>query len=112
MTPETATAFIKVAGFGPDFTDAVHAQIQRLIRQNAACIYLDMPLFNPETASLCSAAELQGFFFAGIIPETSSGDMLRLQYVINPDTDQQKPSLVTDFSKELFHYALGSSQHK
>ena len=45
-----------------------------------------------------------GFFFAGILPESSIGDALVLQYLNNVDLDYSKILLVSDIAKELLVY--------
>jgi hypothetical protein len=45
-------------------------------------VYLFLPLAQPGTPALCTAAEAEGFFWSGVGPRyASDGDMLCLQYV-------------------------------
>ncbi|MDD4004429.1 MAG: ATP-binding protein [Elusimicrobiaceae bacterium] len=112
IVPETGLGYITVLHYGPDFQDAVITQQMELLRHRLGCIYLDLPLANPATPELCGAAELLGFFFAGVIPETSSGDMLRLQYLARPDCGYPQMEAVTEFGAELYDYVLGMAPVK
>jgi serine/threonine-protein kinase RsbW len=49
-----------------------------------------------------------GFFFSGVIPEMSQGDMLRLQYLNNVDMDLENIQVASDFGKELLDYVIKS----
>jgi len=59
---------------------------------------------DPATAKFSAAAEMPGFFFAGIIPERNNGDVLRLEYLNNVKTDPGKIVVASDFGKYLFDY--------
>lgn len=78
---------IHIRSYGGDCRERVEAELGEMCRRNMACIHLDMPLDDPATAQRCSAMEELGFFFAGILPEQGDkGDLLRLQYVAEPET--------------------------
>jgi serine/threonine-protein kinase RsbW len=109
MIPETGVGYITVLHYGSDLQDAVNAQLQDLMRQRINNVYLDLPLANAATPGLCGAVEVLGFFFSGIIPETSSGDVLRLQYLTRPDAGIANARPVTDFSRDLLDYVISMS---
>jgi anti-sigma regulatory factor (Ser/Thr protein kinase)/RimJ/RimL family protein N-acetyltransferase len=97
-------AFFKLIKYGADFQDCVRYHLRDMCLQKIDCIFLDLPLSNPATAQSCAAAEILGFFFAGMIPELDNGDFLRLQYLNNVKIDPSKTVVVSDFGKYLFDY--------
>jgi len=97
-------AFFRVIRYGKDFQDCIRYHLREMCYQKMDCLFLDLPLGDPATAKFCAAAELLGFFFAGIIPELDSGDVLRLEYLNNVKTDREKIVVVSDFGRRLFDY--------
>lgn len=103
--PENGVAYLEAISIGSDFDVMVRGMLRELCLMRFDCIYLDLPLADPLTASVCAAAEVLGFFYAGIIPDyLASGDALRLQYLNNLAIDPEKVVVVTEFGKELFTY--------
>jgi len=103
-------AYIRVLGYGADLEAAVHSRLRELCNRRIDCIYLDLPLDNPTVQLSCAAMELLGFFFGGIIPETPSGDVLRLQYLNNVEVDPADSQTASEFSRELFGYVMKARQ--
>jgi len=97
-------AFIRILAYGDDFKDVVYSNLKQLCVNKVDCIYIDLPLSQPETADECRSIEEMGFFFSGIIPEFLDADALRLQYLNNVDLNLENVVLVTDFAKELLEY--------
>lgn len=97
-------AFLRLMQYGQDFQDCIRYHLRDLCLQRLDCIFLDLPLSDPATAPSSAAAEVLGFFFAGIVPELDGGDVLRLQYLNNVKIDPAKVVVVSDFGKELFDY--------
>ncbi len=97
-------AFFKLIQYGKDFQDCIRYHLRDMCLQKVDCIFLDLPLSDPATAQSCAAAEMLGFFFAGMIPELDNGDFLRLQYLNNVKIDPSKTVVVSDFGKYLFDY--------
>jgi anti-sigma regulatory factor (Ser/Thr protein kinase)/RimJ/RimL family protein N-acetyltransferase len=97
-------AFFKLIKYGADFQDCIRYHLRDMCLQKIDCIFLDLPLSDPATAQSCAAAEMLGFFFAGMIPELDNGDFLRLQYLNNVKIDPSKTVVVSDFGKYLFDY--------
>lgn len=96
--------FFKVIQYGKDFQDCIRYHLREMCFQKIDCIFLDLPLGDPATAGFSAAAEVLGFFFAGIIPELYNRDVLRLQYLNNIKIDPTKIIIVSDFGKVLFDY--------
>lgn len=97
-------AEIIVEEFGHDTV----VQLKRLVRyfniSQVAAINLFLRLDDPLICSLTPEIEKLGFFYAGILPESRTGDVLILQYLNNVDFDYDKVHLLTDVAKELLLY--------
>jgi hypothetical protein len=100
------SAFLLVREFGQDLEGLVRFRLRELCCRHIDCIYLDLPLSDPAAAQFSAGLERLGFFFGGIIPEYSDGDVLRLQYLNNLTIDPQQIQLASDFGKELLAYVL------
>ncbi|MHB8084906.1 MAG: GNAT family N-acetyltransferase [Dehalococcoidia bacterium] len=103
---EAGRAFMHVTQYGADLEDLVKFRLRELCLRRVDCIYLDLPLSHPATQRFCANLEMLGFFFGGIIPEFSDGDMLRLQYLNNVDVDPANIQIALDFGKELLNYVV------
>jgi serine/threonine-protein kinase RsbW len=103
---EASRAFMHVVQYGSDLEELVKFRLRELCLQKIDCIYIDLPLSHPATPKFCASLEMLGFFFAGIIPEISDGDALRLQYLNNVDINTEKTEIASDFGKELFAYVM------
>lgn len=97
-------AFFRLMQYGKDFQDCIRYHLREMRLQKIDCIFLDLPLCDPATAQASAAAEMMGFFFAGLIPELDNGDVLRLDYLNNVKIDPAKIVIVSDFGKTLFDY--------
>ncbi|MCX6013153.1 MAG: ATP-binding protein [Chloroflexi bacterium] len=103
---EAGHGYIQVAQFGNDLEELVKFRLKELCLRHIECIYIDLPLSDPYTQTVCASLEMMGFFFGGIMPEmTPSGDLLRLQYLNNADIDMN-PQIYSEFGKELYNYVL------
>jgi len=109
---EPGRAFMRVSKFGKDIVDLIAFRLHELCLQKIDCIYIDLPLSHPMTQQICAPLEMNGFFFAGIIPEMFDGDVLRLQYLNNVDIDFEKVTVVSDFGKELFDYVVKAHERE
>ena len=101
---EASRAFMLVAQYGADLEELAKFRLRELCLRKIDCIYIDLPLSHPATPKFCASLEMLGFFFAGVIPEMSEGDVLRLQYLNNVDVDLENIQIASDFGKELFDY--------
>jgi serine/threonine-protein kinase RsbW len=99
-------AFIRVLEYGNDLEDLVKFRLHELCIRKMDCIYLDMPLTHPAVQQYCAAMELLGFFFGGVFPELSNGDVLRLQYINNADLELADVQLATEFGRDILQYVL------
>ena len=101
---DASRAFMLVAQYGADLEELVKFRLHELCLRRIDCIYIDLPLSHPATPKFCASMEMLGFFFAGVIPEMSEGDVLRLQYLNNVDVDLENIQVASDFGKELLDY--------
>jgi len=99
-------AFMLVKQYGADLEELVKFRLRELCLRKIDCIYIDLPLSHPSTPKFCASLEMLGFFFAGVIPEMSDGDVLRLQYLNNADVDLENIQIASDFGKELLDYVI------
>jgi serine/threonine-protein kinase RsbW len=97
---------LRVVEYGQDLEELARFRLRELCTRKIDCIYLELPLTHPAIQHYCAAMELLGFFFGGLMPELSNGDILRLQYINNADLELAEVQLATDFSKELLQYVL------
>jgi hypothetical protein len=91
---------------GLDLEELVKFRLRELCLRKIDCIYIDLPLPHPATPKICASLEMIGFFFAGVIPEMSEGDVLCLQYLNNVDVDLENVQIASDFGKELLDYVI------
>jgi len=101
---EASRAFMLIKQYGVDLNELVKFRLRELCLRRVDCIYIDLPLSHPATPKFCASLEMLGFFFAGVIPEMSEGDVLRLQYLNNVDVDLDNIQIASDFGKELLDY--------
>lgn len=97
-------AEIFIASYGADVRQQLRKILQGFCVQHTAAINLFLKLKDPLTFWLTAEFEKMGFFFAGILPESSIGDALVLQYLNNVSLDYDKILLVSDVAKELLTY--------
>jgi serine/threonine-protein kinase RsbW len=103
---DASRAFMLVKQYGADLEELVKFRLRELCLRRIDCIYIDLPLPHPATQKFCASLEMLGFFFAGVIPEMSDGDVLRLQYLNNVDVDLDNTQIASDFGKELLDYVI------
>jgi hypothetical protein len=79
INPHHRTAIITVKQFGKDFLERLKIKTTELSNKNFNAIYIDLELRDPFTPRAVLMAEDLGFFFSGLLPDYSEGDVLRLQ---------------------------------
>ena len=97
-------AEIFVTTYGSDIEEQIRKILRGFCLKHISAINLFLQLKDPATYLLTEKFEKMGFFFAGILPESSIGDALVLQYLNNVDLDYSKILLVSDIAKELLVY--------
>jgi anti-sigma regulatory factor (Ser/Thr protein kinase) len=104
VRPDLGVATITVRDCGEDAARQVRHHLLDLCHRKIDAIYLDLPLCDPAAARLCACCEASGFFFAGMIPEYSHGDVLRLQYLNNLDIRPEGIAVVSQAGRRLLNY--------
>jgi serine/threonine-protein kinase RsbW len=104
VSKTSSYALLKVVAYGADLEHTARHRLREFCNRRIDCIHIDLPLDNPAAPASCTAMEKLGFFFGGIIPETPEGDVLRLQYLNNVETDPADCQTASDFSRELLEY--------
>jgi anti-sigma regulatory factor (Ser/Thr protein kinase) len=96
-------AFVRVEEPGANLEELIHGHLRDLCLHRVDCIYVDLPLSHPATASAAAGLKGLGVFFGGIIPEAhpAGGDVLRLQYLNNVEIQPGDVSTASDFGEEL-----------
>ena len=96
-------AFVRVQAPGDDLGELVRARLRELCLHRVDCIYADLPLSHPATARAGGELEDLGFFFGGIIPEAhrDGGDVLRLQYLNEVETEREDVHTASEFGRGL-----------
>lgn len=97
-------AVIWISGYGMNVIKEIRTILKELCIKQISCIKLIVSLEDPLTYFLASEFEKMGFFFSGIMPETSIGDALILQYLNNIEFDYGKIKLCTDYGKDILAY--------
>lgn len=96
-------AFVQVDEPGADLSELVGQRLRELCLHRVDCIYVDLPLSHPVTASAGEELKDLGFFFGGVIPEAhpGGGDVLRLQYLNEVEVRPEDVQTASDFGQEL-----------
>jgi anti-sigma regulatory factor (Ser/Thr protein kinase) len=102
---------IVVRRIGEDTLAAIgHAVRDFTIHRGAETVYLNLPLAQPGTADLATAAESLGFGFLGIGPEfAGDGDTLRLALITDP-LDASHIHVLSELGQRLRDYALAEQE--
>jgi len=99
-------AYLAVRSVGVNLDRLARFRLHELCRQRVDVMYVDLPLTDPAAVAVSERFEALGFFFAGIIPEKDSGDVLRLQYLNQVTIDPKQIQVASDLGRELLDYVL------
>ncbi len=100
-------ALITVDTYGENLISVVKTLLDTFCNIGANCIYLDLPLNDPETGRIEGQFEQMGFFFGGIFPNKRvDGDVLRLQLLNNVEINAGDVSTASEFGKGLLDYII------
>ena len=106
LKPSHRTAVVEVKDYGMDIGKRMRAKLVELENKGFGAIYLDLDLKNPFTTEASIMAEDLGFFFSGLLPDYSEGDVLRLQYY-NTVMEYDEIEAYSPFAAELKDYVRG-----
>jgi hypothetical protein len=103
--PELQRGIIQVRRVGEETADAVCRARRELCRDGRVeVVYVELPMRQPGTPTVCEAAEVDGFFFSGVAPlYLEDGDALRLQY-LGVELDTTLLQIENPFARELLAY--------
>jgi anti-sigma regulatory factor (Ser/Thr protein kinase)/GNAT superfamily N-acetyltransferase len=104
-------AEIFVAESGPDTMLALRTEMRKVFMDEIQVIELYLSLADPMTPQYVPQLENLGFVFTGILPETSQGDSIILQYFNGVHIDYDQIVLVTDVAKQLLEYVRKNDPH-
>lgn len=104
--PDWQESHIRVHEVGRDFTTIIRHHLVSALKKDIKSVIADLPLSDALCPAAVEVLERMGFFFAGILPEMSNGDVLRLQYVHDDAFDRSRLVLVSNFAKGLYSYIL------
>ncbi len=97
-------AEIFVKAYGSDVIRQVRSIVRELCLEQISAINLFLSLEDPLTFFMTTEFERMDFFFSGIMPMTSVGDALILQYLNNVAFDYNKVIAYSDTGKEILQY--------
>ena len=106
LKPNHKIAFIEVVCCGNDLEKRVEAKLIDLTNKGFNSICLDLNLKDSLTPIAAGKMEDLGFFFSGLMPDYSEGDILRLQ-LYNTVIDYDEIEAVSPFAAELMSYIKG-----
>lgn len=99
-----ALAEIRISRYGDDVLRIVKQELRRLRLEEVRVIEMFLALGDPMTREVVPALEELGFFFTGIMPHTSTGDALIMQYFNGAEVDYDAMHVVSDVARELLDY--------
>jgi hypothetical protein len=104
LHPELQRAQIRVHRAGAGTASEIQRLRRHVCEAGAEVIFLELPLADPGTPSVCQAAEQAGFFFCGVGPLLlPEGDALRMQY-LRTDLDSSLLQIYDPVARELLTY--------
>jgi serine/threonine-protein kinase RsbW len=97
-------AEIIIRRYGASVVQDIRRVLRDLCLRKTAAIQLMLPLEDPATCLMTEAIEGLGFFFSGILPHQSVGDVLLMQYLNNVPFDYGKVMVYTETAGALLDY--------
>ncbi len=104
-------AEIFVVKSGHDTMKVLRGEMHKVFMDEIQVIELYLSLSDPMTPQYVPQLENLGFIFTGIMPETSQGDSLILQYFNGAHINYDQIVLVTDVARELLDYIRKNDPH-
>jgi len=102
--PGDKRAVIEICRYAPDVLYRTGRIMRSLLFKNFEQITLFLPLSRPLTAAICEEFERRGFFFAGVLPLSSVGDALVLQYFNSISIDYDRILVASDMLADIKTY--------
>ena len=103
-------AFLTVESYGADTLDSIRYHLDQLCLHRLECIYVDLPLSHPETATLGMQLRDLGFFFGAVLPGLHGDDALRLQYLNNVEISTADIQVASDHGRRVLSAVTADRQ--
>lgn len=104
-------AKIAIDRYGTAILRCVAEVLQDLKAKDYRYISMELPLESPFTAAVCCEFEQLGFFIAGIMPHSSIGDALVLQYINNARVDYDDILTASETLADIKSYVLSHDRY-
>lgn len=103
-------AQIQVKQPGHDLADMI-ARLQKQVRiEGIEVMYVDLPLCDPDSATLIEDLRSLGLFYGGVVIERGGGDMLRLQGLLNAHIAPNADIIVSQNGRDLLDLVMGDAR--
>ena len=95
---------MQVARYGQNIVEEVKHVLKQLCLKQFDLILIYLNMMDPGTFYLTQEFEKLGFFFSGILPGTSNGETLILQYLNNVLIDYEQIKLDSEMRHDILTY--------
>ncbi|MEE8574518.1 MAG: GNAT family N-acetyltransferase [Thermodesulfobacteriota bacterium] len=96
-------AILEIKRLGMDLEKRVKGKLMELQNQGYNVLFVDLGLKDPYVTLAVKKLAAMGFFFSGLFPDYSEGDVLRLQYY-STEVDYSEIETVSPFAGKLVDY--------
>jgi serine/threonine-protein kinase RsbW len=97
-------ALVRFLRYGEDFEQRVHEILYRVKREGIQVVQVRLNLEDTQTPIVAERLEKQGFIFTGILPGTTGGDLMSMQYFNGIAVDYNAIEVYSNRGKELLDY--------
>jgi len=97
-------ALVRFLLYGEDFEQRIHEILYRVKREGIQVVQVRLNLEDPQTPIVAERLEKQGFIFTGILPGTTGGDLMSMQYFNGIAVDYDAIHVFSNRGKELLDY--------
>lgn len=109
--PLRSLAEMSIVEYGTDTMNVIRTEMRKVFMDDIQVIEMYLSLADPMTPVFVPQLEKLGFLFTGILPETSQGDSLVMQYFNGVHIDYTQLVLVSDVAKQLLEYIKQHDPH-
>jgi serine/threonine-protein kinase RsbW len=97
-------ALIRFLQYGEDFEQRIHETLYRVKREGIQVVQVRLNLEDPQTSIVAEQLEKKGFIFTGILPGTTGGDLMSMQYFNGIAVDYDAIHVFSNRGQELLDY--------
>jgi serine/threonine-protein kinase RsbW len=108
--PGLGIAQVKVHQPGYDLPDITMRLQQQFRLEDVGAMYVDLPLWDPASATLVEDLRSLGLFYGGVVIERGGGDLLRLQGLLNAHIAPDADIIVSQSGRELLDFVMGDAR--